>query len=187
MSGSSSMQEQAKTHTSRRSQGNDGEKFETSPYRTLTGIAGFDRSQQHGRESRESIRPPFRLRRREDHRYGWDEAADHKGKANLHPLQPRMDVRVFDHPQLVMPHGQMPAVTVGREMADDTLQEWTSEPFVVVDSHQFRPFLFRFMLNLIALNGDALVKDLLGGPCGQIASQRHPNPSGQHLTQHDQE
>jgi transposase len=40
------MQEQTKTHTSRRSRGDDDEKFETSPHRTLMGIAGFDRSQQ---------------------------------------------------------------------------------------------------------------------------------------------
>ncbi len=110
------MQEQAKAHTSHRSQGDDDEKFETSPHRTLTGMAGFDRSQHHGRESRESIRPPSRLRQREDHRYGWDETADYKGKANLHPLQLRLDVCVFDHPQLVMHHGPMPAVPVGREM-----------------------------------------------------------------------
>ncbi len=111
----------------------DDKKFETSPHRPLTGIAGFDRSQDHGRERRESIRPPFRLRQGEEHRYRWDEAADHKGDTNLHPLQPRIDVRVFDHPQLVMHHGLMPSVTVGRKMADDTLQEWTGEPFVLVD------------------------------------------------------
>jgi hypothetical protein len=50
------MQEQTKTHTSRRSRGDDDEKFETSPHRTLMGIAGFDRSQHHSRESR---RPCF--------------------------------------------------------------------------------------------------------------------------------
>src|SRR5713101_6245188 len=64
----------------------DDEKFQTSPHRMLTGIEGFDRSQHHGRQSRESIRPPFRLRQREEYRYGWDEATGHKGKANLHPL-----------------------------------------------------------------------------------------------------
>jgi len=67
---------------------------------------------------------------------------------------------------------------------DDPLQEGTSEPFVLVDGHQFRPFLVRFMLNLIPLDGDALVKDVLGSPCGQVASQRHRNATGQHLTQH---
>ena len=56
------------------------------PHRMLTGIEGFDRSQHHGRQSRESIRPPFRLRQREEYRYGWDEATGHKGKANLNPL-----------------------------------------------------------------------------------------------------
>jgi hypothetical protein len=40
----------------------------------------------------------------------------------------------------------------------------TGEPFVVVDGTQFRPFLLRLMLNLVALSRDALVKDLPGGP-----------------------
>ncbi len=48
-------------------------------------------------------------------------------------FSPRIDVRVFDHPQLVMHHGLMPSVTVGCKMAADTLQEWTGEPFVLVD------------------------------------------------------
>src|SRR5438874_506095 len=58
---------------------------------------------------------------------------------------------------------------------------------VLVDGAQFCPFLFRLMLNLIALGGDALVKHLPGGPCRKIASQGHRDPVGQHLTQHDQE
>src|SRR2546421_599741 len=173
MSSSSCMQEQANNHTSRRSQGDNDEKFETSPHRMLTGIAGFDCSQHHSRERRKSIGPPSGLRQREEHRDRWDEATDYKGKANLHSLQPGIDACVFDHPQLIMHHSPMPAVLVRREVIDDPLQEGTGEPFVLVDGHQFRPFLVWFMLNLIPLDGDAPVKDLLGGPCGQVTSQRH--------------
>jgi hypothetical protein len=68
------MQEQTKTHTGHGSQGDDNEKFETSPHRTLTGIAGFDHSQHQGSESRESVRSPFGLRQGEQHRHRWYEA-----------------------------------------------------------------------------------------------------------------
>ena len=68
-------------------------------------------------------------------------------------------MRVFDHPQLIMHHSPMPAVTVGYEMADDPRHVGTGEPFVVVDGTQFRPFLFRLMLNLVALSTQPQKKD----------------------------
>ncbi len=55
------MQEQAEPHTGQRPQSDDHEKFEASPHRTLMGRAGFDRSQHHGRERCESIRPPLHI------------------------------------------------------------------------------------------------------------------------------
>jgi hypothetical protein len=62
---SCSMQEQTDSYTGQGSHSDDHEKFETSPHRTLAGIAGFDRSQHQGREGRESIGPPLDLWQRE--------------------------------------------------------------------------------------------------------------------------
>src|SRR5712692_5304952 len=184
---SSSVQEQAKAHTGHGPSSDDHEEFETSPHRTLAGIAGFNCPEHQGCKRRKSICPPFGLWHGEQHWERWDEATDHKRDPDLHALQPRVDMCVFDHPQLIMYHGAVPAFPVGREMADDTLQEWATKALVLVDGTQFCPFLFRLMLNLIAFRCDALLKYLLRGPCRKIAPKRHRNPSCQHLTQYDQE
>src|SRR5450631_2143075 len=93
----------------------------------------------------------------------------------------------FDYSQFVMNHRSVPALLVGGEMADHTLQEWAAKAFVLVKGAQFCPFFVGLMLNLIAFGRDALLKDLFGGPCRKIASKRHRDSSCQHLTQHDQQ
>ena len=94
---------------------------------------------------------------------------------------------VFDDSQLVMHHGPVPAFPVGRQMPNHPVEQGAAQALVLVDSAQFCPFLFRLMLNFIALGGDALVQNLPGGPCRKIASKGHRDPSGHHFTQHDQE
>jgi hypothetical protein len=70
-----------------------------------------------------------------------------------------------------MHHGPVPAFPVGRQMPDHPFEQGAAQALVLVDGTQFRPFLFRLMLNFIALGGNALVQNLPGGPCRKIASK----------------
>jgi hypothetical protein len=108
------------------------------------------------------------VRQGEQERYRGDEATHPKGASNLQALQRGIDVGVFYHPQLIVDHSAMPAFFVGCQMIDDLLEQWPAKAFVAVDGLQFCPFLFRLVLNLIALGRDALVQDLLGRPCGKM-------------------
>src|SRR5438105_5982085 len=72
-------------------------------------------------------------------------------------------------------------------MPNHRVEQGSAQALVLVGSSQFCSFLFRLMLNFIALGGDALVQNLPRGPCRKIASKGHRDPSGHHFTQHDQE
>jgi hypothetical protein len=125
---SSSAQKQAKGHTGQGPGSDNHKQIKTGPHRILADIASFDRSQYQGSKRCESIRPLSGLRQGEQHWERWDEAPDHKGDPDLHAFQPGIDVGVFDHSQLVMHHGLVPAFLVRGEVIDDMLQKGPLKP-----------------------------------------------------------
>src|SRR5579884_315052 len=183
----SSVQEQAKSHSSQGTQCDDHQEFEASPHRPLLGVASFDGSQHESRQRGESIGPPSGLRQREQHWQRWDEATNDEGDPDLDTFQPRINMGVFDYSQFVMHHCLVPAFSIARQMPHDLIEQRATEAFLTVDGSEFGPFLLRLMFHFVALCGNAALKDLPGCSCRQIASQSHRDPSGQYLTQHDQQ
>jgi hypothetical protein len=100
-----------------------------------------------------------------------DETTQHKSEPDLNPCQPRIDVGIFDHPQLIMHHSLMASFIIRSEVIDNMLQKRAGKSLVLVNAHKFRSFLFWLMLNLIAFCCDAPSKNLFGSPCGKIASK----------------
>src|SRR6266436_2425938 len=128
----SRMQEQTDAHASQGSDGDHHEKFETGTHRSFAGIACFHCSKDQCGQRREPVGPPASLWQSKEDRHCRDEATRHKGEADLESLEPGIDPFVFYHPQLVMYHGPVPAVSVGGQMPDYPLQQRSAQAFATI-------------------------------------------------------